>query len=227
MAFEIGSRREFDDDLQATVEAFEKVTTGSLWHVTDFGVVAWLQPLTRPAKAVGPAFTVRIPDLEATAVHYALNLIQPGEVLVVDTCGERRRACWGGVVAHAAARAGVAAVIVEGPVTDWEEITASGPPVWCWAGATSSITGRRLGLEGAVLTSIQVGGATTNPGDIVFADTDGVFIVSREGAYDLAQALAEREAREPVLKRRIDEGEKLADISGAAATVEEMRAASA
>jgi 4-hydroxy-4-methyl-2-oxoglutarate aldolase len=227
MAFEIGSRREFDDDLQATVEAFEKVTTGSLGHLTDFGFVAGLQPLTRPAKAVGPAFTVRIPDLDATAVHYALNLIQPGEVLVVDTCGERRRACWGGVVAHAAARAGVAAVIVDGPVTDWEEITASGPPVWCWAGATSSITGRRLGLEGAVLTSIQVGGATTNPGDIVFADTDGVFIVSREGAYDLAQALAEREAREPVLKRRIDEGEKLADISGAAVTVEQMRAASA
>jgi len=78
-----------------------------------------------------------------------------------------------------------------------------------------------------VLTAIQDGGATTNPGDIVFADTDGVFIVSREGAYDLAQALAEREAREPVLKRRIDEGEKLADISGAAVTVEQMRAASA
>jgi 4-hydroxy-4-methyl-2-oxoglutarate aldolase len=227
MAFEIGSRRELDGDLQATVEAFKKVTTGSLGHLTDFGFVAGLQPLTRPAKAVGPAFTVRIPDLDATAVHYAMNLIERGEVLVIDTCGERRRACWGGVVAHAAARAGVAAVIVDGPVTDWEEITVSGPPVWCWAGATSSITGRRLGLEGAVLTPIQVGGATTHPGDIVFADTDGVFIVPADGAFALAEALAVREAREPGLKRRLDEGEKLADISGAAAAVDEMRAAQA
>lgn len=223
MAFEIGNRREFPGDLRATVEAFGKVTTGSLGHLTDFGYVAGAQPLTRPAKAIGPAFTVRIPSLDATPVHYALNLVEPGEVLVIDTCGERKRACWGGVVAHAALRAGVAAVIVDGPVTDWEELTAEGPPVWCWAGATTSITGRRLGLEGAVLTTVQVGGATTNPGDIVFADTDGVFIVPADGALELAEALAVREAREPVLKKRLDDGEKLADISGAAASVQEMR----
>jgi regulator of RNase E activity RraA len=78
-----------------------------------------------------------------------------------------------------------------------------------------------------VLTSIQVGGATTHPGDIVFADTDGVFIVPAEGAFELAEALAVREAREPVLKRRLDDGEKLADISGAAAAVEKMRAGQA
>jgi regulator of RNase E activity RraA len=222
--FEIGSRRTFPGDLEATVEAFGKVTTGSLGHLTDFGFVAGVQSLVRPAKAVGPAFTVRVPTLDATAVHYALNLVEPGEVLVIDTCGERKRACWGGVVAHAAMRAGVAAVIVDGPVTDWEEITVSGPPVWCWGGATSAVTGRRLGLEGAVLTTVQVGGASTRPGDIVFADTDGVFIVPAEGALELAEALAMREAREPVLKQRLDAGERLGDISGATAEVEEMLA---
>jgi 4-hydroxy-4-methyl-2-oxoglutarate aldolase len=220
--FEIGSRRQFPGDLGATVDAFKKVTTGSLGHLSDFGCVAGAQPLVRPAKAVGPAFTVRIPALDATAVHYALNLIEPGEVLVIDTCGERRRACWGGVAALAAMRAGVAGVIVDGPVTDWEEITVSGPPVWCWGGRTSAITGRRLGLEGAVLTSIQVGGASTHPGDIVFADSDGVFIVPAEGALELANALAVREAREPVLKQRLDDGERLGDITGATAAVEEM-----
>lgn len=220
--FEIGSRRPFPGDLEATVEAFRRVTTGSLGHLTDFGFVAGAQPLVRPQKAVGPAFTVRIPTLDATAAHYALNLIEPGEVLVIDTCGERRRASWGGVIAHAAMRAEVAGVIVDGPVTDWEEITVSGPPVWCWNGSTSAVTGRRLGLEGAVLTTVQVGGATTHPGDIVFADSDGVFIVPPEGALELAEALAVREAREPGLKQRLDDGERLADISGAAAVVEEM-----
>jgi regulator of RNase E activity RraA len=119
-------------------------------------------------------------------------------------------------------RAGVAGVIVDGPVTDWEEITVSGPPVWCWGGSTSALTGRRLGLEGAVLTSIQVGGAPTHPGDIVFADSDGVFVVPAEGALELAETLAAREAREPLLKQRLDDGERLADITGAAAAVEEM-----
>ena len=222
MAFQTGERPAARADNAEAVRALRQVTTGSLGHLTDFGFAAGLQPLLRPAKAVGSAFTVRIPQLDAIAVHYALNLIEAGEVLVIDTCGERHRACWGGVVAHAAARAGVEAVIVDGPVTDWEEITASGPPVWCYGGSTSSITGRRLGLEGAVLVPVQVGGAVVHPGDMVFADSDGVFFVAAERALEIAQALAVREAREPVLKQRIDSGEKMGDISGAAAAVEEM-----
>ncbi|MBV9327952.1 MAG: RraA family protein [Chloroflexi bacterium] len=220
--FVIGDRPAPAEEFNATLEAFRHVTTGSLGHLTDFGFAAGLQPLTRPQKVVGPAFTVRIPRLDATPVHYALNLVQPGDVLVIDTCGERTRACWGGVVAHAAMRAGVAGVIVDGPITDWEEITASGPPVWCYCGQTSSITGRRLGLEGALLLPIQVGGAVVHPMDIVFADSDGVFFVRPTGAAELAATLSIREAREPELKRRLDAGEKMADVSGAAATVAAM-----
>jgi 4-hydroxy-4-methyl-2-oxoglutarate aldolase len=204
--------------MEETLQKFGQVSTGSLGHLTDFGYAIGLQALTRPAKAVGRAFTVRIPRLDATIVHYALNLIEPGEVLVLDTSGERERACWGGVVGHAALRAGVAGVVVDGPVTDWEELTASGPPVWCRG--LSSITGRRLGLEGAVLVPVQVGGAVVQPGDIVLADSDGVFFVSPDGAAELADALIVREAREPGLKRRLDAGEKMGDISGARQAVD-------
>jgi 4-hydroxy-4-methyl-2-oxoglutarate aldolase len=219
VAFRIGTRPERPSDFGETLAAFHQASTGSLGHLTDFGYARGLAALTRPQKAVGPAFTVRIPILDATVVHYALNLIEAGEVLVIDTSGERERACWGGVVAHAAMRAGVAAVIVDGPVTDWAEITESGPPVWCRG--LSSITGRRLGLEGEILHPVQVGGAVVNPGDIVFADTDGVFFVRPEGANELGPALVKREAREPELKRRLDAGEKMADISGARQAVED------
>lgn len=222
MAFKVGERPSPPSRIKDTLETFHKASTGSLGHLTDFGYAAGLDALLRPQKAVGLAFTVRVPTLDGTAVHYALNLIEPGEVLVIDTCGERNRACWGGVVAHAAVRAGVAGVIVDGPITDWSEITASGPPVWCRG--LSSITGRRLGLEGELLTTVQVGGAVVHPGDIVFADTDGVFFVPTTGAADLADFLIQREAREPDLKRRLDSGEKMADISGARKTVEEALA---
>jgi regulator of RNase E activity RraA len=223
MGFTIGSRPSAPADLAESVAGLKAVSTGSLGHLTDFGYARGLQPLVRPAKVVGPAFTVRIPSVDATVVHYALNLVEPGDVLVIDTCGELDRACWGGVVAHAAARAKVAGVIVDGPVTDWEEITAGGPPVWC-RGGTSSITGRRLTLEGAVLVPVQVGGAVVNPGDLVFADTDGVFFVDPSTAAALAKTLAVREAREPVLKQRLDAGERMADISGAREAVEQALA---
>lgn len=222
MAFVIGERRPPAAGLVNTLEAFRGVSTGSLGHLTDFGFGQGLLPLTRPSKVVGSAFTVRIPRLDGTAVHYALNLVRPGDVLVIDTCGDRTRAYWGGVVAHAAARAGVAGVVIDGPITDWEELTISGPPVWCYGGLTASITARRLGLEGAVLVPVQVGGAVVQPDDIVFADSDGVFFVPPLGAGELAARLATREAREPELKRRLDAGEKMADVSGAAATIVEM-----
>jgi regulator of RNase E activity RraA len=216
--FQVGTRAPAPPAIAQTLEKFRRVSTGSLGHLTDFGYALGLQALSRPSKAVGLAFTVRIPRLDATIVHYALNLIQPGEVLVIDTSGERERACWGGVVAHAAMRAGVTGVVVDGPVTDWEEIAVSGPPVWCRG--LSSITGRRLGLEGAVLVPVQVGGAVVQPGDVVLADTDGVFFVPTAEAAELVDALIVREAREPELKRRLDAGEKMGDISGARQVVE-------
>ena len=164
---------------------------------------------------------MRVPHLDGTAVHYALSLVRPGEIVVIDTSGQSARAIWGGVVTHAAVRAGVAAVIIDGPVTDWEEITASRLPVWCRG--TTSITARAMTLEGAVEVPIQVGGAVVRPGDIVFADSDGVFFVPYEGAAALAEALVKREAREPEIKRRLDSGEQLIDINGARARFEENR----
>jgi 4-hydroxy-4-methyl-2-oxoglutarate aldolase len=218
VAFLIGERPQPPQDFEEAIATFKTVSTGSLGHLTDFGYAMGLQALTRPQKAVGPAFTVRLPTLDGTILHYALNLVRQGEVLVVDTSGERDRACWGGVVGHAAMRAGVAGVIVDGPVTDWVEITESGPPVWCRG--LSSITGRRLGLEGELLTPVSIGGAVVHPGDIVFADTDGVFFVRPDGAAALAQTIVTREAREPGFKQRLDAGEKMADISGAREAVE-------
>ena len=217
-SFRIGERPAAPPAMERTLARFRGVSTGSLGHLTDFGYALGLQALSRPSKAVGLAFTVRVPRLDATIVHYALNLIEPGEVLVIDTSSERERACWGGVVGHAAMRAGVAGIVVDGPVTDWEEITASGPPVWCRG--LSSITGRRLGLEGAVLVPVQVGGAVVQPGDVVLADSDGVFFVPPAGAAELVDTLIAREAREPELKRRLDAGERMGDISGARKVVE-------
>jgi 4-hydroxy-4-methyl-2-oxoglutarate aldolase len=219
VGYRVGTRPPHPKGIEAALTKLARASTGSLGHLTDFGYAIGLEALRRPQRAVGLAFTVQIPHLDATAVHYALNLIQPGEVLVIDTCGERLRACWGGVVAHAAMRAQVAAVVVDGPITDWEEIVATGPPVWCRG--VSSITGRRLGLEGTVLLPVSVAGSIVQPGDVVFADTDGVFFINPRGVAHLADTLLTREAREPELKHRLDLGERMGDISGARQTFEE------
>lgn len=219
MNFRIGQRPPAPADLGEAVELLAKSSTGTLGHLTDFGFVEGLQPISRPAHAIGPAYTIHLPQVDGVALHYALGDVEAGEVLVIDTSGERRRATWGGVVAHAAMRAGVKGVLVDGPITDWEEVMATGIPVWCRG--TTSLTGRRLGFAGEVQVPVQVGGAVVNPGDIVFADSDGAFIIPADGAARLALQLIERDTREPVMKQRLDAGEKLPDISGAAEVMEQ------
>jgi 4-hydroxy-4-methyl-2-oxoglutarate aldolase len=201
-------------DRADALETLRRVSTGTLGHLTDFGYARGLEPLHRPAKAVGPAYTVNLPQLDGVAVHFALSHIAPGDVLVIATGGEDHRAYWGGVTAHAALTAGVAAVVVDGPINDWEEVTASGVPVWC-NGRTCPVTGRKLGLEGSVQVPVQVGGAVVQPGDYVLADSDGVFFIPPDGAVDLARRLEARESTEPDLRRRLDDGERLAEMSGA------------
>lgn len=213
--FVIGKRPSPPPHLVETLKTLRTVTTGTLGHLTDFGYANGLAPLVRPSKAVGLAFTVRLPGLDGTALHQALSLVEPGEFLVIDTSGQRSRSMWGGVVSHAAVRAGVVGVAVDAPIVDWDEIVALKLPVWC-AGGTMSTTGRRLGLEGQLQVPVQVGGAVVNPGDVVFADSDGLFFIPAADAADVAERVATREAREPGIKKRLDAGEKLADISGAA-----------
>jgi 4-hydroxy-4-methyl-2-oxoglutarate aldolase len=219
--FEIGERPPQVPGIEEALAALRKVGTATLGHLTDFGFAPGLQPFRRPAKVVGLAYTVHIPRLDSSALHYALGQIRPGEVVVVDTTGETVRSPWGGGVTYAAKRAGAAGAVVDGMLTDWEELMAYGLDVW--ARGFTSLTTRNLGLEGALQVPVQIAGVVVRPGDVVFADSDGVFFLRPEDAGEIAARLQAMEAREPETRRRLDAGEKLGDISGAVPKLDALR----
>jgi hypothetical protein len=63
-------------------------------------------------------------------VHYAVGQARPGDILVIDRCGDEAIATIGGAVAYAARAAGVVGIVVDGLVTDLGELRAYGVPVW-------------------------------------------------------------------------------------------------
>lgn len=219
--FQLGTRPPAPPGLSAALEGLRGVGTATLGHITDFGFAQGIQPLFRPAKAVGRACTAHIPRVDGSAVHYALGVIEPGEVLVIDTTGETGRACVGGGVAYAAARAGAVGIVVDGPATDWVELQELGLPVWC-RGITS-LTTHGLALEGAVQMPVRIGEAVVHPGDIVFADSDGVYFLAPADVPGIVETLHEREARWAGVQRRLDAGEKLPDINGTRAKLDGLR----
>lgn len=211
-------RRPAPDSLdRKIVEALLEVQTSTLGHLRDDGFPRGLVPLQRPVKFAGPAVTVRLPHLDSTALHVAVDELRPGDVLVVDQSGDTR-SCFGGMVAFTAHTRGAAGAVIAGSVNDVDEITELGFPVF--SSGVSARTTRILGVEGAINVPVTVGGSVIAPGDVVLGDSDGLAVISRDEALSVAATLREKESAEPALREAITGGARLAEASGALAAFE-------
>jgi len=160
--------------------------------------------------------------VDGTIIGYALGQLRPGDILVVDRCGDTRHAGFGGVVCYAAKVAKVAGVIIDGMVADVGEIRRYGVPVWCRG--LSSITTKRIGMAGSFCLPVSCGGVAVRAGDVIIADEVGIVVMDpadAEAAADRAIAMQDAEA---ATKARLDAGEKLPDISGASKVLAEALA---
>jgi 4-hydroxy-4-methyl-2-oxoglutarate aldolase len=84
------------------VSLLEKVETATIGHFLHSGFVDRELRAVLPEKRVaGTAVTVRLPHADSTALHYLTKLVRPGDVVVIERCGDSRHACWGGVITHA------------------------------------------------------------------------------------------------------------------------------
>jgi regulator of RNase E activity RraA len=207
----------------ALVQKLVRAEPATIGHFRDWGfmdpAIRAMQPDVRIA---GPAVTVHQPGIDGTIIGYALGKLRPGDVLVVDRCGDVRHACFGGVVAYAARAARVAGVIIDGVVADIGEIRRYGVPVWCRG--LSAITTKRIGHGGTFCAPVSCGGVAVRPGDVIIADECGVVVLDpadAEAAADRAIAMQDGEVK---TRARLDAGEKLPDISGATKVMEEALA---
>jgi regulator of RNase E activity RraA len=199
----------FSKELIEKFKAVEPPTVGHFRH--DGFMSPRIRPLFPEAVMVGPAVTVKTPANDSTMVHKVLEIAQPGDVIVVDRCGDTVHACWGGVVTMAAHLCGFAGAVVDGVATDLVEIVELRFPVYCTG--TSAITTKILGLGGEINTPVQCGGVVVRPGDLVAADANGVLVIPPEDADSVMEEALKRQEREKAVIQRLRNGEHLADIS--------------
>lgn len=163
-------------------------------------------------RVAGTAVTARVPGMDGAMVHYAVGQARPGDILVLDRCGDMSIATIGGAVAYAARAAGVVGIIVDGLVTDLGELRQYGVPVW--SRGTSAVTVKTLGLGGEFCIPVSCGGVTVNPGDAILADENGILVMD---PADIRQSVAralKMSQDERLTLARIDAGEKYPDIMG-------------
>lgn len=176
-----------------------------------------ISPLDSTMRIVGHARTVGCMVADNSALHAALEVAQPGEVLVADAQAFVDAAVWGGLMTRAALAKGIAGLVIDGAVRDSDEIVELGFP--CFVRARTP-RGPHKGFGGKIGAPISCGGVAVETGDLVIADADGVTVVpfSRIAeTYKAARALQEKEA---AAIDEISKGGSLAEIYGIPETVE-------
>ena len=193
----------------------EPATVGHVMHIgfMDIG----MRGILPDVRIAGTAITVRQPGPDCTMIHYALGQARPGDILVIDRCGDHRHAATGGAVAYAARCAGIKGIILDGVVSDLGELRQFGVPVW--ARGSSVVTTKHLDLGGEFCTPISCGGVSVRPGDAILADENGVLVLDPALIETAANEAIRMQTEEKTLFARLDKGEKLPDISGASALV--------
>lgn len=173
-----------------------------------------IKPIAPGIRLTAQARTVTCMVGDNGAIHAALRLVRPGEVLVIDGGGYADTALWGGLMTQAALGRGIAGVVVDGAVRDVAELRASG--LACFAAATVP-AGPHKGFGGTIDAVISCAGAVVGPGDIVLGDDDGIAVVPLARAEALLAACQDKLAQEAASLERLRAGTPLADQMGLAA----------
>lgn len=136
-------------------------------------------------KVAGPAITVEVRPGDNLAIHAALAVAKPGDVIVVDGKGDLTCALVGELMSSQAKATGIAGFVIDGAVRDSHELAGGDFPVFSAGlnpcGPTKSVAGR-------VNANISAGGATISPGDLVVGDADGVVVIARADVLAVLEA---------------------------------------
>ena len=179
----------------------------------------YLRPIYPSAKAAGSAMTISSQPGDNLMIHAAMELCQPGDVLVVTTTSESTDGMFGELLAVSARAPGGVGLIIDAGVRDVADLTAMEFPVWSKA---ISAQGTVKNTAGSINVPVVCAGASIRPGDVIVADADGVVVVSREAAADVARLGRERVAKEQQTRERLRKGELGLDFYGLRAKLTEL-----
>lgn len=196
------------------IERAKQIEPATIGHYLNKGFAPGVLPLTRAKKVVGTAFTVRLADMDCTAMHYAADLVEPGHVVVVDMGTDLDRASVGAMASFAYAHRGIAGIVIDGAATDIKDLEATGLPIY--ARGLSAMTTRVRGIEGDINLPVNFGDSVVTPGQLVMGDENGLVFVDPLEFDELYENLVEAQEIEPTVRQKILDGAKFSEIFGAA-----------
>lgn len=168
-----------------------------------------IKPIDRAMSLCGPVYTAECAPRDNIMLQLAIHFAQPGDVVVVSAGEYEEAGSFGDVLGNACLAKGIAGVVTDTGVRDTAELIKLGLPVFSRSVCIKGTVKETIGQLGQ---TIIVGGQEIRPGDVIRGDADGLVMVRREDAADVAQKSAAREEAEAEYIEAYKSGRTIIDV---------------
>lgn len=167
-------------------------------------------PLRRETKIVGKAVTVYTMQGDWAKSVEAIDVAGKGDIIVIKTAGDEE-AVWGELASHSCLNKGIEGVVVDGAVRDVDDIRELDYPIFAKKEIPNA--GESKGF-GEINVKIICGGLEVNPGDWIVGDDNGVMVLPKQQAYEIARrALEVKNHEERVRAEIVEKKRTLAEVA--------------